>query len=186
MFGLKALWNKITGRDPRGSRLNDDGTMTTKHGNRIIPYKLELNGRGGVRANVAEFMFQPRVREIFTQVADVNYSMGQSVILDRETGDFYQINKGDTEDLVRKKIPLGQIDVELEERIFRIALQRHKMHQLFGDCSPDNPVVLDESSGRVYPQNDPTKTRGYVRLGETVENSSPSIKRPGFLENLID
>lgn len=171
MINIKKIWHSVTGRDPR---LNDDGTMTTKHGNKIIPYKVEVTRRGGISCNVAQFMFQPRVREIRDLVSAVDYSQGQSVILDTDSGDFYLKNEGQSEESIRQTDPLGQIDVELEEGIFRKALELHKMQQLFGDCSPENPIVLDERSGRVYAQNEPEKTRGHVKLGPPVHN--PSIK----------
>tara|TARA_R110002126_G_scaffold3263_1_gene18373 strand:- start:73597 stop:74106 length:510 start_codon:yes stop_codon:yes gene_type:complete len=167
MFSIKEIWHKVIGRDPR---LNDDGTMTTKHGNRIIPHKLSDSG---FSSNIGEFMFQPRVREIKAQIDHVNYAKGQSVIIDSESGDFYLKNLHDSEEIIRKRPPLGQIDTTLEEGIFCQALQQHKMHQLFGDCSPQNPIVLDEGSGRVYAKNNPEKTRGFVSAGKTVHNPSP-------------
>lgn len=167
MIDLKKIWHRVTGRDPR---LNDDGTMTTKHGNRIIPYQVKVSRRGGLSANVAEFMFQPRVGEIKKQVECVDYSQGQTIILDKDSGDFYLKNANESDIDVRAKTPLGQIDVELEESIFRKALELHKMNQLFGDCSPENPVVLDQTNGRVYPANNPSETRGYVGLGPEVHN----------------
>jgi hypothetical protein len=170
MFSIKAIWHKVIGRDPR---LNDDGTITTKHGNRIIPYKIGGGPNGGLASNLGAFMFQPRVQEIKAQIDHVNYAKGQSVIIDSESGDFYIKNLHDSEEIIRKRPPLGQIDVELEEGLFRQALQQHKMHQLFGDCSPENPIVLDERNGRVYAKNNPEKTRGYVNTGKTVHNPSP-------------
>ena len=42
------------------------------------------------------------------------------------------------------------------------------MKYLFGDCNPSNPIILDESTGRVYPANAPEKTCGFVKLEPTV------------------
>lgn len=162
---LKSIWHKIIGRDPR---MNDDGTMTTKHGRHIIPYSVEVTGSGGIQTNVADFISQPRVREIAKQLDAVDFGKGDSVSLDVDTGDFYLHTAEDDQNPDTLREPLGQIDVELEEGMLKHALQMKKMKYLFGDCSPSNPIVLDESTGRVYPANAPEKTRGFVKLGPTV------------------
>lgn len=144
MLGLRSMWNKITGRDTRDPRLNDDGTITTKHGHRIFPpsgtVEYTLSGAIHFKADV-RYKFQPRIQDLKQQFSAANYALGQSVVLDVETGHFYLKNKGDSEECIRSREPLGQIDVELEEGIFRYALTMHKMKPL----SKKGPGFLDPS-----------------------------------------
>ena len=60
VFKIKSIYNKTIENDPR---LNDDGTITTKHGHRIIPDIIEVRS-GMVKANAYETKFQPRVLDI--------------------------------------------------------------------------------------------------------------------------
>jgi len=181
---LRDILNALTGYDPRR---NADGTMTTKHGNRIIPYKITVTHNGGMHANVVEFMFQPRVRELEKQMAPLLAAdHRERLVLDPDTGNFYL--NGDIErNGIAKATPLGQIDLDLEQDLFRAAAQAVGMEKLFHGASHDNPIVLDEGTGRVYPQNNPDETRGYVKLGETVSNTLPPAdkKKSGLIDLLF-
>lgn len=177
---LRKIWNAFCGKDPDE---NADGTITTKHGNKIIPHRVEVTGRGGLRANVAEFMSQPRVRELKQQMAPVlKTKAGDLFLLNEETGDFYL--KSDVARLgAGQAKPLGQIDMKHELPLFKHASQMVMMKKMFGDASYDNPIVLDERTGAVYPKNDPKAVRGHVNLGPTVEGPAAQPakkKRKGF------
>lgn len=166
---LRRLWNKLTGRNENE---NADGTITTKHGNHIIPHRVFVSDRGGIRNNMAEFMSQPRVRELKQLMAPLlETRAGDKFLLDEETGDFYlqsEVKKYGAE----KAQPLGQIDMAVELPLFKHAGQMVMMQKMFGDASYDNPVVLDERTGNVYPKNDPKDVRGRIKLG-------PSVAGPG-------
>jgi hypothetical protein len=178
MGKLRDILNALTGHDPRR---NADGTMTTKHGNRIIPYQVTVTPDGGLHANVVRFRFQPRVRELMQQMAPLlEASYGETLLLHPETGDFYL--RGDVErNGIGKATALGQIDMDLEESLFRAAAETTAMKKMFGDARHDNPIVLDERTGRVYAENRPEETRGHVSLGPTVHNApAPPAKRGLF------
>lgn len=180
---LRDILNALTGFDPRR---NADGTMTTKHGNRIIPYKVTVTHNGAMHANVVEFQFQPRVRELQKQMAPLLAADHQErLVLDPETGNFYL--NGDIErNGIAKATVLGQIDLDLEKDLFKAAAQAVGMEKLFHGASYDNPIVLDEGTGRVYPQSNPDETRGYVNLGPTVTNTPPpAAKKTGILDFLL-
>lgn len=178
---LRKFWNALSGKNPDE---NADGTITTKHGNKIIPYRVEVTGRGGLRANVAEFMSQPRVREIRQQMAPLlKTKPGDKFLLDEETGDFYLQSDVEKQGAENTN-PLGQIDMAHELSLFKHAGQMIMMKKMFGDASHDNPIVLEEGTGKVYPKNDPKDVRGHVKLGPTVEGPAASgasrKKRKGF------
>lgn len=172
MLNLKKIWHAITGYDPR---LNEDGTITTKHGHRIIPFKVQ-HRPGLFYNNAAEHMNQPRVKDIRNTVTSVNYTQGQTVVLDKDSGNYYLKNADESDSDVTDRQPLGQIDLELEQKIFETALMLHKMKQLFGDCSRENPVCVDDS-GKVYPKNNPEDIRGHVNIGPTVYGSGGTKPR---------
>lgn len=143
---FEALFNAARVKD---SDLNDDGTTTTKHGRHVIPFKAEFKDTdaGGIRPkNLFKFLSQSRVKEIRAQVAEVNYANGQNVILDTDTGDFYLKDKEDSAESVFQKSPLGQIDIETETSIFRVALQLHRLDKVM-----DNGSSADTSDTRAYP-----------------------------------
>ncbi len=170
---LREIWNKLTGFDPRR---NADGTMTTKHGNRIIPYKVTVTHNGGMHANVAEFMFQPRVRELEKQMAPLLAAGHQErLVLDPETGNFY-LNSDIERNGIAKATALGQIDLDLEKDLFKAAAQAVGMEKLFHGASHDNPIVLDEGTGRVYPQNNPDETRGFCEAGTDCHQHGPAAR----------
>jgi hypothetical protein len=163
---FKKFFNVLFGQHPNA---NFDGTITTKHGNRIIPHKVSASGaNGGLKSNIAEFMSQPRRIEISKQLESIDWSTGDKPSLDLNTGCFYSAKDLEKNGL-ENATPLGQIDVDLEKRIFRLAAEKNKMRYLFGDASYKNPIVLDEATGRVYPKNNPEQTRGHVNLGPKVE-----------------
>lgn len=154
---LKNFWSRVAG----------DGTQTTKHGHNIIPRNVTLDGRG-MRSNIVEFMFQPRAIELMKQMAPLLTSpVDDKFILHPETGAFYLDSDVRQNGIGDAKI-LGQIDIDMEERLFKVAAQNVMMKKLFGDASHANPIVLDESTGRVYPRNNPDQTRGHVNLGPKV------------------
>ena len=162
---IRKLFNLLRGQHPD---TNDDGTVTTRFGDRIVPYEVTMTPKGCLRANVLAFMSQPRHRELVSLMRSIDWKAGDKPSLDRATGFFYS-----TRDLEKRGVsgtkPLGRIDVALEEDIFRSAAQLNRMDALFGDASHDNPICLDESTGRVYPANRPSETRGFVKLSGTVQ-----------------
>lgn len=166
------------------SNVNADGTITTKHGNKIIQHRVTVSDRGGLRANVVEFMTQPRVHELRQQMTPIlKTKAGDKFLLDEETGDFYLQSDVDKLGAENAK-PLGQIDMRYELPLFNHAGQMTMMNKMFGDARPDNPIVLEEGTGKVYPKNDPKDVRGHVKLGPTVEGPAASgasrKKRKGF------
>lgn len=44
---------------------------------------------------------------------------------------------------------------------------RLRARELFGDASPNNPICVDEGTGRVYAKNNPSEIRGYVKITES-------------------
>lgn len=168
---LRRLWNKLSGKNENE---NADGTITTKHGNRIIPHRVFLSGGGGLRNNMGEFMSQPRVRALKTLMAPLlETGAGDIFLLNEETGDFYlqsDVKKRGAD----KAQPLGQIDMDVELPLFKHASQMVMMRKMFGDASHDNPIVLDERTGNVYPKNDPKDIRGQVKLGPGVAGPAAS------------
>ena len=168
---LRRLWNKLSGKNENE---NADGTITTKHGNRIIPHRVFVSGGGGLRNNMGEFMSQPRVRALKTLMAPLlETGAGDIFLLNEETGDFYlqsDVKKRGAD----KAQPLGQIDMAVELPLFKHAAQMVKMRKMFGDASHDNPIVLDERTGNVYPKNDPKDIRGQVKLGPGVAGPAAS------------
>jgi|GEM_PF-1735255 len=179
---LRRLWNKLSGKHENE---NADGTIITRHGRKIIPFRVTVTGRGGVRNNIVAFMSQPRVRELQRQMAPLlKTRAGDKLLLDDATGDFYLQSERD--DLGAERVrPLGQIDMAVEEPLFKSAAQQVMMRKLFGDARPDNPIVLDERTGNVYPANDPKAVRGQVRLGPGVAGPAASgrtaqKRRKGF------
>lgn len=178
---LRRLWNALSGKDENE---NADGTITTKHGNHIIPHRVFVSGRGGVRNNMGEFMSQPRVRELKALMAPLlKTAAGDIFLLNEETGDFYL--QSDVKKLGADKAqPLGQIDMAVELPLFKHAGQMVMMRKMFGDASHDNPIVLDERTGNVYPKNDPKDIRGQVKLGPSVAGPAASggdrKRRKGF------
>ncbi|MCB9991851.1 MAG: hypothetical protein H6867_10890 [Rhodospirillales bacterium] len=161
---LLSVFNALIGRDPRR---NPDGTMTTRHGNRIIPYRVTAGG-GSIRSNLIEFMRQPRVRELQRQLEPLlKAGPDEKITVNPDTGSFYLASDIRKNGMVKATV-LGQIDLDLEKELLDHALQLVMMHKLFRGASPENPIILDEVTGRVYPKNDPGETRGHVKLGPKV------------------
>lgn len=171
---LRQAWNLLRGHD----RLeNKDGTLTTKFGARIVPYRITVSRTGlSLRANVDAFCFQPRAFELQEQMKPLLTAQpGDSIVLDDRSGKFY-LQSALTRDGGRAH-PLGQIDLALEKLLFEHAKRMIVMRKLFGDASPDNPIVVDDN-GRIYAKNKPAETRGQAHFGQTIEN--PATKRkPG-------
>jgi len=162
---LRRLWSKLSGK-PENE--NADGTVTTRHGNKIIPHRVFVSGRGGLRNNMSEFMSQPRVRELKGLMAPLLKSgAGDMLLLDEKTGDFYLQSEVKKLGADRAR-PLGQIDMAVELPLFKHAGQMVMMKKMFGDASYGNPIVLDERTGHVYPAHDPKAVRGRVKLGQRV------------------
>lgn len=178
---LRRLWNKLSGKNENE---NADGTITTKHGNHIIPHRVFVSDRGGISNNMAAFMSQPRVRELKQLMAPLlKTRRGDIFLLDEETGDFYLQSDVKKQGAENAK-PLGQIDMAVELPLFKHASQMVMMKKMFGDASYDNPIVLDERTGNVYPKNDPKNIRGQVKLGPSVAGPAASgghqKRRKGF------
>ncbi len=178
---LRRLWNKVSGKDENE---NADGTITTKHGHQIIPHRVFISDRGGLRNNIPEFMSQPRMRELKQLMQPIlKTKAGDIFLLDEETGDFYlksDVNQKGAD----RAVPLGQIDMAYELPLFKMAGQLVMMQKMFGDARPDNPIVLEEGTGKVYPAHDPKDVRGHVKLGPSVAGSAASgaskKRRKGF------
>jgi len=63
--GLKKLWNILSGKHPLE---NPDGTVTTRHGRRIIPYRITVSPQGAVGSNLPDVLAQPRMKELIAQM----------------------------------------------------------------------------------------------------------------------
>lgn len=127
----------------KDSDINDDGTMTTKHGRHIVPLRAKFKDTdaGGIRTqNLPEFLSQPRVKEIRAQVSEVNYAKGQDVILNKDTGDFYLKDVNESAESVLNKAPLGQIDLDSEKSLFTAALRLHSMQQMMENFESEKSV----------------------------------------------
>lgn len=178
---LRRLWNRLSGKP---ANENADGTITTKHGNRIIPHRVFVTGGGGLRNNMSEFMSQPRVHALKQLMAPLlKTGAGDKFLLDEDTGDFYL--QSDVKKYgAGNARPLGQIDMDAELPLFKHAGQMMMMRKMFGDASHDNPIVLEEGTGKVYPANDPKDVRGHVKLGPQVAGPAAGgarqKKRKGF------
>lgn len=140
--------------------------VLTSHGRAIVPYRVFASGRG-LHSNLAEFASQPRVRELYQQMQPLLSSARDDMLmLDDTSGRFYlksALEKWGTD----RAQPLGEIDLKTERMLFNHAAQNIGMKRLFGGASHDHPIVMDES-GKVYPKNNPSDVRGYVRLGSAV------------------
>ena len=143
-----------------------DGKVTTCHGNTITPYEIYIRPipgtlRTNISTNLTQVIGQPRMAELVNQLGAIDWCSGDQAVLDKH-GYFYSGNalaqKG------KNAQSLGQIDPGLEEGIFKIATQIAGMSALFGDASQSNPICMDGGSGRVYPENAPSETRGHIRL----------------------
>lgn len=145
-----------------------EGTVTTKNGHEIIPYRVFYR-HGRFQTNLIEFMNQPRVVELKKQMQPLLLSpVNDKFALNSDTGEFFLQSDIDRNGPGNATV-LGQIDLELEKKLFNHAAQMVMLRKLFGDCSADNPLVLDEKTGRVYPADNPQETRGYMKPGPKVE-----------------
>jgi hypothetical protein len=168
---LRKAWNFVRGRDLLE---NADGTITNKFGQDIIPYRVTVGNSGSVSANPGEHMFQPRVNELKEQMKPfLTAARGDLITLDAATGEFFM--QSDLEKSGRAGVKvLGTVDLPLEQSLFDAAHQRISMQKLFGDASPQNPIVVTDD-GTVYPANDPAQIRGKVSLGPAV--AGPAARR---------
>src|SRR6218665_323100 len=143
---LQKLWNFLAGRLPHENR---DGTVTTRHGLRIIPYRLTATRGGAVCTNLPEFLAQPRVQELYLQMqAIVGTPPRNKFVLDETTGDFFL--KSDIQQHgARRAKPLGQIDVETEKALFVHAGEMAMRDYHFG-LNPQAPrrSILDAMTGK--------------------------------------
>lgn len=136
---LRQAWNLLRGRD----RLeNKDGTLTTKFGARIVPYRITVSRNGlSMSANVHEFCFQPRAYELQEQMKPLLTARpGATIALDERSGKFFLQSTLDGDGMVCR-IALGQIDPALEKSLFERARQMTIMRRISGNASPDNPVA---------------------------------------------
>ena len=65
---------------PRGYKENSDGTVTTKHGRKIIKEKKWVSGRGALHSNLDKYMNQPRMME-FKKLVKGKIGMKQTSIM---------------------------------------------------------------------------------------------------------
>lgn len=150
--------------------------VLTKHGRAIIPYRVTASGHG-IASNVFEFGAQPRVRELSAQMAPLLKSRrDDGLMLDESSGRFYLKSDIDAHG-VKPERALGEIDMKTEIMLFNHAAQMTAMRRMFGDARPDNPIVLEEGTGKVYPKNNPDDVRGHVQLGSTVHMSAARPRR---------
>jgi hypothetical protein len=107
--GLKILWNILSGKHPLE---NPDGTVTTRHGRRIIPYRITVNHQGAVGSNLPDVLAQPRMKELIAQMQPLAESRTakDKFALDETTGDFFLQSDVRKYGAAKAK-PLGQIDV---------------------------------------------------------------------------
>lgn len=161
---LSRVWRTLAYGHPQG---NSDGTVTNKFGQRIIPHALRENLWNHRRPvhDFPQFMTQPRVLELRRQMAAVfDEPHGTGLFLAAD-GRFYLSRDGRS--ALPGSLPLGQIDMPLEQKLYEHAQTMTLIRKMFGDCSRNNPISVSDD-GRVYPKKRPWETRGHVNPGRTV------------------
>ena len=107
--------------------LEPDGTVKTKHGRNIIPYRIEVRVEpfmGWHMSADLSYYRQPRMVELAAQIAPLRSSpKGDRLHLNEETGDFYLQSDVDKNGLAHATI-LGQIDVRYERDMLKIQEDR--------------------------------------------------------------
>lgn len=176
---LKAFLKTVFGYEARGA---DSGTVVTKHGREIIPYKISIHkyslGSPAVAySNLGDFLGQPRALELKEQMkALLTSPSGDRFVLHPDSGDFYLASDIDCVGIERATA-LGQIDIALEEKLFKLVGERILASKIFNGVSAENPICMD-SSGRLYRASNPEETLDRVKLGDPI-TPSKRIKQPG-------
>ena len=130
--GLRRLWNRLSGKHPLENR---DGTVTTRHGRHIIPYRTHLRRDGGLDSNLRDVLAQPRLRELMRQMRPLlTAPAGDKFVLDETTGDFFLKSDVQKHGAAKAK-PLGQIDVAAEKDLFILAGEEIFIDRAFGPAA---------------------------------------------------
>lgn len=151
------------------------GVVLNKFGQEVIESKLTFKGYG-VHSNVVEWGWQPRALEIQKLISPIlNTPYDDLFSLNENTGDVYLSSevkeKGDNAK------PLLQIDLDVEKKLFEFVAKNMMMRKAFKDVSYKNPVCVDTTTGRIYPKNNPSETRGKVNFGPTVHGPASGRRR---------
>lgn len=156
--GLKRLWNILSGKHPLE---NPDGTVTTRHGRRIIPYRIAVNHQGAVGSNLPEVLAQPRMKELVAQMQPLAESRAakDKFVLDETTGDFFLQSDVRKYGAAKAK-PLGQIDVAIEKDLFILAAEEIFLRRSFGPPAPRKGPLHDDMTGKTRPRQLPPPARG--------------------------
>lgn len=149
---LKRMWNIVSGKHPLE---NNDGTVTTRHGRYIVPYKIHVKPNGAIDSNLPDVLAQPRMAELMAQMAPLlKTAPGDKFVLDETTGDFYL--KSDIEQNgVAKAKPLGQIDIAAEKDLFILAAEEILNTRAFGPRTAAPPPLHDGLTGKAQPRRLP-------------------------------
>lgn len=149
---LKRLWNMLGGKHPLE---NNDGTVTTRHGRHIIPYKMTVKNNGAIDSNLPDVLAQPRMTELLAQMRPMlGAPAGDKFMLDETTGDFY-LKSDIQKNGVDKAKPLGQIDVGTEKTLFSLAAEEILQERAFGPRAPQSPTLHDGMTGTAHPRRLP-------------------------------
>jgi hypothetical protein len=151
--GLKKLWNILSGKHPLE---NPDGTVTTRHGRHIIPYRTTINRQGAVGSNLPAVLAQPRVHELMAQMQPLvdSTAPADKFVLDETTGDFFLKSEVRKHGAAKAR-PLGQIDVATEKDLFILAAEEVTLCRSFGPHPPQPPALKDGMTGKTVPRQLP-------------------------------
>jgi len=175
---LKKVFNSCS--EYIGEKLEENdrikrGVVLNKFGQEILESKLTFKGYG-VHSNVIEWGWQPRANEMRRAVEPIlKKPDGDLFSLDEETGNIYissELNRHGEE-----AKPLIQIDMAVEKKLFDFVAREVLTRKMFRGCSYKNPVCVDIETGRVYPQKNPSETRGKVTFGPTVHGPASGRRR---------
>ncbi len=128
---LRQAWNLVLGRN----RLeNADGTITTIHGARIIPYRVTYSESGALHTNAPEFAGQPRMTELVEQMRPwIAAAKNDWITLDEKTGKFF-LRELDPDGIEKFRL-LGEIDMQHEPDLYRHAMQIVAVEKIFTPAS---------------------------------------------------
>jgi hypothetical protein len=151
--GLKKLWNILSGKHPLE---NPDGTVTTRHGRHIIPYRQTLDRNGALGSNLPAVLAQPRMHELMAQMQPLadSRAANDKLMLDETTGDFFLKSDVQRHGAAKAK-PLGQIDIATEKDLFIFAAEEITLRRHFGPPPARRGDLRDSMTGQPVPRSLP-------------------------------
>lgn len=121
---------------PDPKTLQADGTIRTKHGRNIFPYRVSVNCSdpmlGWSMSADMRYYTQPRMIELAEQIRPLRTSpQNDHIHINEETGDFY-LHSDVQKNGIENATLLGQIDVALERDMLKWQESRIRTPKMVG------------------------------------------------------